>query len=101
MRAASLPASAVFSFSPAADALQIVRQIEQRGKRDQLLRLEDADHVLDHLLCARRTVVVRAGGAGQQIDHAILRRDIGGRMGRGQQRSSRPRARRRTGRVRS
>ena len=49
-----LATSAVFSFSPLADALQVVGQIEERVERDQALRLEDPDHVLDHLVVRRR-----------------------------------------------
>ena len=58
--------------SAAREALQVVRQLEDVVERNDALRFENADHLLHHLGVGFD--VAGVGRAGQQVDHAVLRR---------------------------
>ena len=62
----------------------MIHQLEDARQRDKPLQLKDADHVFNQLsMGIRRIGLARTG---QQIDHAILRRNSGWRFGCRQQR---------------
>ena len=104
MRVASFPARAVFSFSPRLTLSRLSARSNSVFSDDQPLRLKDADHLLDHLIMgvAVRNGVVRRASPGQQIDHAVLRRERSqGNCVALKQHAGRPRSRHRTARDRS
>ena len=59
-------------------ALEMLHQLEDCRKRYKALRLEDANHVLDHLLMGIRALGSRTR---KQVDHAILQSHLGWRVG--------------------
>ena len=63
---------------PFADAVQVVRQIEDRTQGNQPLGFEDPDQVLHHLLMRVRGSF--GNPAGQQVQHAVLHRNALGRL---------------------